>query len=862
MYVLHHLSRFKYHFTNKKCRKLPLKKMTKINHQINFYLFRKYQKKFFENIKFKLLKILRRNGYEISSSPKAKNLGKFTDYKINNLFYPILEDKILKASGNKQVFDLIQQFSSNFQSEIFAFYEKLKEKQFKNTISFPIFEEKESENLYFAHYDLLTGKNIGHLIMLQEDNIKYEINIKNVDLENFRTNGQIFYNNGDIYIGKIYFEINKIPIFNDINFDNKYLDPKNDNVGIHTNKNEKNYNQVSKTIESKQNLDASHTCSYNYLDSNPHSSRSHHNNTNCSIKSKGFNKLRSDYAIRKSERNNPFLPLEKNLFNSHSIKNKKSDKSNDDINYIDENFLPHLQVLTNFSPNGEGILIKKNSCEVLHLKNWELINTNNNIFSFADKIILGDQKFYSPEEIEKYNQTEKQNKKKLISNNNNLSTKSIYESYKLIKNAILYDYKSKTKYEGDIIYNSDTSNNCCKEVIKNGKGKLYFYENFNFYEGEFLNNFYEGKGLFFERHNQTKRGQATYTSGIWSNGKLNGKGIIIKTNNQNIKELCMWRLGRLISSTIGLNRPVTFNERIFDFLNNEDLVHCIIIKNKVFFDYFSKLNDKAKKIQQLRDIKKIAGDMILNTPDEHKIILEVTAKINEAGHQDESLFINKRVHFNYNDTYGATVSDVINSVLPAEKYEEKKSNNDVYVECNSIYGDSRNHNMSGNINVSKNNGIEMEKMQSQPKHQDLFADVTDDEFLEIRKLLDDKMKEFEPFMNREWILMEEKNDFKSFYIDEKSGLRSTKTETLIHENINKVKDYYMDLNHKNKYNSNIDNIKILREVKNIYYIKYLKTKSKMLFSARDFVIAEKISDVYLNIKIFYYILKFLLIDWE
>ena len=75
--------------------------------------------------------------------------------------------------------------------------------------------------------------------------------------------------------------------------------------------------------------------------------------------------------------------------------------------------------------------------------------------------------------------------------------------------------------------------------------------------------------------------------GNWSNGKLNGKGVIIK---HNLKQKCTWRFGRLITSVISLNKKIILNERIYEFLDNQELLNLLVFKNKTLHNYLTKNN--------------------------------------------------------------------------------------------------------------------------------------------------------------------------------------------------------------------------------------------------------------------------------
>ena len=55
--------------------------------------------------------------------------------------------------------------------------------------------------------------------------------------------------------------------------------------------------------------------------------------------------------------------------------------------------------------------------------------------------------------------------------------------------------------------------------MKNGKGKIAWNDS-SYYEGEFVNNYFEGYGVYMMRNRKTYIGQ-------WKKGQMNGLGIFI-----------------------------------------------------------------------------------------------------------------------------------------------------------------------------------------------------------------------------------------------------------------------------------------------------------------------------------------------
>lgn len=108
----------------------------------------------------------------------------------------------------------------------------------------------------------------------------------------------------------------------------------------------------------------------------------------------------------------------------------------------------------------------------------------------------------------------------------------------------------------------------------------------------------------------------------------------------------------------------------------------------------------------------------------------------------------------------------------------------------------------------------------------------DQELVEISNL---KRAELDGFMNRDWKILEEKSDYKLFYLDEKNGLRAIKSEVFINANIDTCWNLLNDLNLKGKYDKNFDTGYCVRDIDENYKIFYNKYKGKLGISPRDFV---------------------------
>jgi len=123
---------------------------------------------------------------------------------------------------------------------------------------------------------------------------------------------------------------------------------------------------------------------------------------------------------------------------------------------------------------------------------------------------------------------------------------------------------------------------------------------------------------------------------------------------------------------------------------------------------------------------------------------------------------------------------------------------------------------------------------------------------EIYSILDKKCQEIEPFLNRDWKLLEEKDGFKSYYFDEASGLRSIKSHVIINKNIKVIAAYLEDLSKRANYDKNFDHGKVLRIVDTNHNISYLKFKGKIMISPRDFIVIARKQIVFIKIFIFFY----------
>jgi Fe-S cluster biosynthesis and repair protein YggX len=107
----------------------------------------------------------------------------------------------------------------------------------------------------------------------------------------------------------------------------------------------------------------------------------------------------------------------------------------------------------------------------------------------------------------------------------------------------------------------------------------------------------------------------------------------------------------------------------------------------------------------------------------------------------------------------------------------------------------------------------------------------------VKNLIQSKLNELEGYLQRDWKSVEEKSDYKIYYIEEKSGFRSIKSEVLIDKNIKIVYDFISEFENKKKFDKNFDFGNKIREIDDNYSIVYLKFKGKMMISSRDFTLA-------------------------
>jgi hypothetical protein len=134
----------------------------------------------------------------------------------------------------------------------------------------------------------------------------------------------------------------------------------------------------------------------------------------------------------------------------------------------------------------------------------------------------------------------------------------------------------------------------------------------------------------------------------------------------------------------------------------------------------------------------------------------------------------------------------------------------------------------------------------QPSKQTMTVDIKiDPEILMENELcyslIYDKIKELEEYKLKQWKEMDKKPDYQLYYVDEKSGLRSVRGESIIERNISDVWAYICDIEKKNTYDKSFNSGYTYRDIDEYTAIQYMKYNGKMGVSPRDFtIISHKI----------------------
>jgi hypothetical protein len=171
-------------------------------------------------------------------------------------------------------------------------------------------------------------------------------------------------------------------------------------------------------------------------------------------------------------------------------------------------------------------------------------------------------------------------------------------------------------------------------------------------------------------------------------------------------------------------------------------------------------------------------------------------------------------------------------------FETRKKSNAIYRKSRTIGGTDRPTGLSDIQTIPEEPIIRQDESKDIKPFEAKPLDPIELENQEIRKLCEDKMNGLGEYFNRPWKVLEEKNGYKLFYFDEKSGLRSIRAEITINKPIKEIYDYLQIFEKKGLYDKNFDNGKQLRAIDDNYSIDYLKYKGKLMISPRDFVIVS------------------------
>ncbi len=176
--------------------------------------------------------------------------------------------------------------------------------------------------------------------------------------------------------------------------------------------------------------------------------------------------------------------------------------------------------------NAKGIILEINKYDIIHTANTEEGSSGSPIFLKSTNKVIGIHK--SIEKNGKFIQ------KKFAC--------FIYPVLSIIKEDIkkLYSHNKKIdKIEKKIDYgNGEYYIGEVKNNLRHGKGKLYYKNKDIQYEGDFVNNKFDGNGIFFYEHGE-------YYVGQFKNGKIDGEGKIYYPNGK-IKFDCFFIDGRPI----------------------------------------------------------------------------------------------------------------------------------------------------------------------------------------------------------------------------------------------------------------------------------------------------------------------------
>lgn len=109
----------------------------------------------------------------------------------------------------------------------------------------------------------------------------------------------------------------------------------------------------------------------------------------------------------------------------------------------------------------------------------------------------------------------------------------------------------------------------------------------------------------------------------------------------------------------------------------------------------------------------------------------------------------------------------------------------------------------------------------------------------VMEAINKRLPELDKWISRpEWKILEETAEYKLFYLDEESGLRSIKSEIIIEKPMKTIYDYICDISTKVNYDHSFECGQDVTKFDDNYYLQYYKYKGKLVFSPRDFFVAN------------------------
>jgi len=145
-----------------------------------------------------------------------------------------------------------------------------------------------------------------------------------------------------------------------------------------------------------------------------------------------------------------------------------------------------------------------------------------------------------------------------------------------------------------------------------------------------------------------------------------------------------------------------------------------------------------------------------------------------------------------------------------------------------------------NFTINTKQNKEEEKKIEEPKSPFYLTGnpETDKENEVIYNLIQKKLEEQPPFIDKNWRLWEEKKDlqYKLYYFEEKIGIRSLKAEIVIDLPIKPIYEYIDNVENKYVYDKMFESGHEVRKVNDEIILTYQKYKGKMGFEPRDYYV--------------------------